>query len=321
MSSLEDIGKGIEGDKAEGEIHSLPNVDYNSDFEADILTIFKRMRLKRRHPMLLIYYPDSMGRMVDEDITTVYEQFRRRGFSHVGKKIPELDVLLHTLGGSPDAAYLIAQTLRSFSSHVNFLIPFHAASAGALTSFSGDKILFGAYAYLTPIDVSLGNISSMSIEYFMNFAVESRIKMESAMRENKLSCNSSVESDLLVELVKQIKALTVGKLYRHRTLAEYYAKSLLSNYMFKDRPDAQVLSKDLSHTMVFQFPAHRFYMDITMCKKLGFIVDELDEEESDISKRIVKTLDEYTMSGVICKKVRKSYRIPFIRLYGERDLE
>ncbi|MDW0316294.1 MAG: hypothetical protein QN716_13060, partial [Nitrososphaeraceae archaeon] len=66
MSSLEDIGKGIEGDKAEGEIHSLPNVDYNSDFEADILTIFKRMRLKRRHPMLLIYYPDSMGRMVDE---------------------------------------------------------------------------------------------------------------------------------------------------------------------------------------------------------------------------------------------------------------
>jgi hypothetical protein len=62
-------------------------------------------------------------------------------------------------------------------------------------------------------------------------------------------------------------------------------------------------------------------MDITMCKKLGFIVDELDEEESDISKRIVRTLDEYTMSGVICKKVRKSYRIPFIRLYGERDLE
>ncbi|MGI8833426.1 MAG: hypothetical protein ACR2IS_12445, partial [Nitrososphaeraceae archaeon] len=64
MSSLKDIGKGIERDEVKGEIPSLPNVDYNSDFEADILTICKRMRLKRRYPMLLIYYPDSMGRMV-----------------------------------------------------------------------------------------------------------------------------------------------------------------------------------------------------------------------------------------------------------------
>lgn len=61
-----------------------------------------------------MYYPDNMGRIVDEDIATVNEQFRRRGFSYTGKKIPELDVLLHTLGGSPDAAYMIAQSVRSF---------------------------------------------------------------------------------------------------------------------------------------------------------------------------------------------------------------
>lgn len=69
----------------------------------------------------------------------------------------------------------------------------------------------------------------MSVEYFMNFAVESRIKIESAFKENRLTYNSRVEADLLIELVKQIKALNVGKLYRHRTLAEHYAKSLLSN--------------------------------------------------------------------------------------------
>jgi hypothetical protein len=41
-----------------------------------------------------MYYPDNIGRIVDEDIAAVYEQFRRRGFSYTGKKIPELDVLL-----------------------------------------------------------------------------------------------------------------------------------------------------------------------------------------------------------------------------------
>ena len=317
MSGQEDNDKRISDEKEETILSPL-NDEYKLRCEEEILTICERMRLLRGHPLLLMYYPDNMGKIVDEDITTVYEQFRRRGFSYKGEKIPELDVILHTLGGSPDAAYIIAQSIRSFSSHVNFLIPFHAASAGALLSFSGDKVVFGAGAHLTPIDVSLGNISSMSIEYFMNFAVESRIKVESAIRENKLTCNSRVESDLLIELVRQIKALNVGKLYRHRTLAEYYAKSLLSDHMFKDRPDVQVLSEDISHTMVFKFPAHRFYMDYIMCKKLGLIVDQMTEEESDASKEMVNTLGKYTTSGVICKKVRKGYRIPFIILYGDR---
>lgn len=89
--------------------------------------------------------------------------------------------------------------------------------------------------------------------------------------------------------------------------------------MFKDKPDAQVISEDISHTMVFKFPAHRFYMDYTICKKLGLIVDQMKEAESDTSKDIVNTLGKYTASGVICKKVRKRYRIPFIILYGESD--
>lgn len=317
MSGQKDNDKQISDEKEEEAVLSPLNDEQKFRFEEDILAISKRIRLLRGNPLLIMYYPDNMGRIVDEDIATVYEQFRRRGFSYTGKKIPELDVLLNTLGGSPDAAYMIAQSVRSFSSRVNFLIPFHAASAGALLTFSGDKIIFGACAHLTPIDVSLGNISSMSVEYFMNFAVQSRIKIESAFRENRLTCNSRVESDLLIELVKQIKALNVGKLYRHRTLAEHYAKSLLSNHMFKDRPDAQVISEDISHTMVFKFPAHRFYMDYTICEKLGLIVDQMKEAESDTSKDIVNTLGKYTASGVICKKVRKGYRIPFIILYGE----
>ena len=61
----------------------------------------------------------------------------------------------------------------------------------------------------------------------------------------------------------------------------------------------------------------RFYMDYTICEKLRLIVDQMKEAESDTSKDIVNTLGKYTSSGVICKKVRKGYRIPFIILYGE----
>jgi hypothetical protein len=55
------------------------------------------------------------------------------------------------------ADVVLVMIRKSFADSINFLIPFHAASAGTLTCFSGDKILFGAYAYLSPIDVSLGD--------------------------------------------------------------------------------------------------------------------------------------------------------------------
>ena len=87
MSGQKDNDKQISDEKEEAVLSPL-NDAQKFRFEEDILAISKRIRLLRGNPLLIMYYPDNMGRIVDEDIATVYEQFRRRGFSYTGKKIP-----------------------------------------------------------------------------------------------------------------------------------------------------------------------------------------------------------------------------------------
>jgi outer membrane receptor for Fe3+-dicitrate len=80
--------KQISDEKEDEAVLSPPDDEQKFRFEEDILAICKRIRLIRGNPLLIMYYPDIMGRIVDDDIATVYEQFRRRGFSYTGKKIP-----------------------------------------------------------------------------------------------------------------------------------------------------------------------------------------------------------------------------------------
>jgi hypothetical protein len=225
-------------------------------------------------------------------------------------------VLLHTLGGSPDAAYMLVQIIHEFAHSVNFLIPYQAASAGTLACFCGNMILLGAYAYLSPIDIKIGNFPLMSIDYFMDFAVECRRKLELEFKKMNIMAGSNVESDVLVQMVKQISSIQIGKLYRQRRLTAYYANLLLSSYMFVDNPDAQSIAEKISYTMIFDYPSHDFMMDFYMCRKLGLRVEQMTEGQSDLSKYMVRILDYLTKTGVVCKKVKKDLRVPFIRLYG-----
>ena len=69
MSGQKDNDKQISDEKEEAV--SPLNDEQKFRFEEDILAISKRLRLLRGNPLLIMYYPENMGRIVDEDIATV----------------------------------------------------------------------------------------------------------------------------------------------------------------------------------------------------------------------------------------------------------
>ncbi|SRR5579885_1808662 len=225
--------------------------------------VCNKLQKLRARPLLVLYYPDKPDANIENyELSRIYNEFRRRGFNRDDKKIPYLDVVFHTLGGNPDAGYMIAQVIRSFCEKVDFLIPYHAASAGTLISFSANKILLGAYSYLSPIDSSLGDVPLMAIDYFINFAVDCRKRMEQSFRENGLEgAQSDVESQVLTEMLEQVKAINVGRYYRERTLTGYYSERLLNDYMFADNADRVNISNRIIRELLFNYPAHEFYLD------------------------------------------------------------
>lgn len=77
-----------------------------------------------------------------------------QGFDEVTKDLPSgpLDIMLHSPGGSPEAAESIVQVIRGRFGPVRFFIPVVAKSAATMIALSGNEILMPPSAELGPID-------------------------------------------------------------------------------------------------------------------------------------------------------------------------
>jgi hypothetical protein len=76
----------------------------------------------------------------------------------------EIDVLLHSPGGRPDATERIVYILRNKFKRVHFLIPHSAYSAATMLALSGDTITLHPSATLGPIDPQIDGIPARSIK-------------------------------------------------------------------------------------------------------------------------------------------------------------
>lgn len=65
---------------------------------------------------------------------------------------PNLDILIHSPGGYPDATESIVQQLRGKYSNIRFIVPAYAKSAATMLVMSGNEILMDRDAELGPID-------------------------------------------------------------------------------------------------------------------------------------------------------------------------
>jgi hypothetical protein len=279
---------------------------------------------QQKTPLLILYYPNIYGQMKTSDIKDVYNEFRGRGATK-GKPFKSLEVIIHTYGGSPQVGYLLGQIVHDFSEHVTFLVPEYSFSAGTLLCLSGNSIKLGDHALLSPIDITIQEIKKsgvavtelVSVDYFMQFAEDCRRAIEKMLSDHDLKATTNVESDLLVELVKQVGALEVGKFYRWRKFAEEYAMKLLRNYMFAGRLDSEHLAEQVAHKLLFEYPSHNFMMDYHISQDLGLPVSEMTQDESDQSKGLISDLEDLAKSGYICKNIDRDNKIPFFRLYAD----
>lgn len=276
----------------------------------------------RGNPTLILYYPDDEGTVVDDDVEDIYNELRASGLSP-DEKIKELDIILHTTGGHPNPAYAIAQILHDFANKITMLVPKYAYSAGTLLCLGANEIKLGHYATLSPIDITLsenrtseGGIGLINIDYFMDFARKCRMMCA----DEDLSTN--VETELLVEMVKQVTALDIGKYFRERMMTGHYAQVLLDNYLLAERKDKIEKRKQIINKLLFESPSHDFDIDYHITQEWMMPVGQMTTTESDSTKKLIECLDKLTEDKIICEYVSEGYRMPFFKLYqGSKDNE
>jgi ClpP class serine protease len=64
----------------------------------------------------------------------------------------EVDLFLHSPGGSAEAAQSIVEYLRTRFDHIRVIVPGAAMSAATMIALSADEIVMGAHSQLGPID-------------------------------------------------------------------------------------------------------------------------------------------------------------------------
>jgi Serine dehydrogenase proteinase len=275
----------------------------------------------RKKPMLVMFYPPRAS-ITDLDITDAYSELRAGGVTKE-HPLPALDLFLDTYGGDPMSGYRIAQVVRSMTASMDVLIPEHAYSAGTLMSFAGNVIRMGDFAGLSPIDITVlksaeaDGVQLAGLDSFSDFARGAREKTEQLLqRLDRNNATSTVDSDLLVQMVKEIGALTVGRYYRERTLTGHYAEILLQRYMFKGDSDGKSQAGSVIAHFLFGAPSHEFHLDHALCKDWHLKVERMSTEESDISMAVLAELRACTDNGIICHRLNPRVRMPFIRYYS-----
>ena len=125
----------------------LPNVD---KVRRKYLT--QLFELTRRPTIL--YYTDWFGKSGPAASITLEDM---QAMMEVCKDLsgPNLDIILHSPGGSPEAAASIVRYLRKKFYDIRVFVPLAAMSAATMWALAGNRIVMGSHSQLGPIDPQL----------------------------------------------------------------------------------------------------------------------------------------------------------------------
>jgi len=222
-----------------------------------------------------------------------------------GNSFPELDVIIHTPGGSIEAAFQITKLIRKVAKKVNIIVPYYAKSAGTLICFGADKIYLSLLSELGPLDTQIleaqdsGRRYTSALNGFKALEQVQLHTLESLDIATKLIlARSGMKISEAIHLANEFSGQTSGTLYsqldpkkigeyaRALDVGERYGILILTRFMgWSDKKASQTVKH-----FVKNYPSHGFIIDIEELTDLGFPVCETGEVELPIIDDIRKSM-------------------------------
>ena len=151
---------------------------------------------------------------------------------------PQLDVLIHSPGGFPDATESIVQSLRGKYKEIRFIIPSFAKSAATMLSMSGNEILMDRDAELGPIDPQMRTANGGTSPAVAIIEQFEKAQAELAKDASKLASWMPILAQLGPSLLVDSQHAI--------DLSKQLVKTWLQTYMFAGEPDAEEKAKKIA---------------------------------------------------------------------------
>lgn len=257
------------------------NINVNevvNEIDTIIYDLEKQLNGKVIH--LIFHEFASITRDVVDDLEFyVYEK-------HKGKVNEDLYLILHTMGGDPDAAYHIGVRLQSYvpkDKKLYVIVPRYAKSAGTLLACAADEIFLTPIAELGPIDPQIyvretGRwISAKAIAGSLKQVIET-------LKEVGVS-----DARVIKELIEKIPIVELGHYGSLIEHIQHLAEDLLKKRMFRD---SESIAEEVASKLVRSYMYHGQVIHNEEAKRIGILVGTLQEEPLNLVYQYYKEIRE-----------------------------
>jgi Serine dehydrogenase proteinase len=255
----------------------------------------------------IIYYTDWLGgagagtSIALEDMTGMMEVCR-------GLKGPDLDLLLHSPGGSAEATAALVRYLRQKFTHIRVFVPLAAMSAATMWAMAADEIVMGKHSQLGPIDpqLQLRGISSPARGILDQF----KTAKDEVARDARLL-------GAWAPILQQYGPSLLDDCVKAERLSRGLVASWLAKYMFKGEKDASVRARRIAR----YFGAYRIHqshamgIDRDVAREKGLKIEDL-EKNQDLQDAVLSVHHScmHTFNGPCIKLIENHLGRAYVKI-------
>jgi len=206
--------------------------------------------------------------IVDEDL---------QGIMEVVHGIPgsALDLILHSPGGSAEAAEALVTYLRSKFTHIRVVVPHLAMSAATIVACFADSIVMGKHSFLGPIDPQM--IINTPLGQRMVPAEAIREQFERAKRE----CQNPTLLAAWLPMLNQYGPDLLVQCENALAMARTLVRTGLSSHMFASLSDARRRAANVARWLASHryFRSHGRHIPRDVLEERGLRIERLEDDQ------------------------------------------
>ena len=248
--------------------------------------------------------PPSMTSIHEEDILALMEVT-------AGMPGGDLDLILHSPGGSVEAAESIVSYLRSRFSHIRVIVPHLAMSAATMVACAANEIVLGKHSFLGPTDPQFVLSTPLGVRSVPAQAILNQF--DRAQREGADAAKLSAWLPMLAQYGPDLLERSEMALQLSKTLV----KQWLATYMFRlaDDPEAraEALSGWLANHDNFNSHSRHLSRDQLRAKGMSIAALEDDQEFQDKSLSVFHATTHAFAATQVVKIVESHLGRAFIK--------
>jgi len=206
--------------------------------------------------------------ITDEDVQGLMEVIH-------GLKGPNLDLILHSPGGSPEATEALVSYLRTKFSDIRVIIPQSAMSAATMLACASNRIVMGKHSFISPIDPQLILHTPVGVQAVPAQAILDQFELA------KSECEDPKKLGTWIPILSQYGPALLIQCENAIALSKQLIKEWLKSYMFADSEDADVRSSKIADTLADhrEFKSHGRHINRDKAKEMGLIIEGLEEDQ------------------------------------------